>query len=239
MYLKEPLMRIKRYTYRRFSFLLLCAALWSGMDTMTSAASDEFWLSPGFVYDVNGPWMFQFKETYYYFLNDSASNHPKSDISLLHEGQGDIYDIGAGFIYVDDSEKTKRERRPYLFATFRGKLAGNEFADTFRIEYRDISQSRDYWRFRNRLTWNSVFEPLDARGIRLLNTRKYKPYIADEIFISSNCRGFNQNRVYAGLHFKILKDIAANAYYLLQSLEDTDRRWRNKNIIGAELMIRF
>jgi hypothetical protein len=236
--MKTP-MRIKHLKHRGFWLFLLCVALWNAMDTMTAAASTEFWPSAGFVYDVNGPWMFQFKETYYYFLEDSASNHPKSDISLLYEGKNDVYDIVAGFIYVDAGEETKRERRPYLFATFRGKLAGNEFADRLRIEYRDISQSSDYWRFRNKLTWNSVFEPLDARGIRLLNTKKYRPYIADEIFLSSNGRGFNQNRVYAGLHFKIVNDIGANVYYLLQSLENTERRWCNNNIIGAELTLRF
>jgi len=232
-------MRIKYLKHRGFWLFLLSTALWNAMDTVTAAGSVEFWPSAGFVHDINGPWMLQFKETYYYFFEDSGSDHPKSDISILYKGQDDVYDIGAGFIYVDRSQSIKQESRPYLYMILRGKLVGCELANRAMIEHRDISGGGSYWRFRDKITYNSLFETLDTRGIRLLNSDRLRPYIADEVFLNSNGQGFNQNRVYTGLHVKIVNDIGADVYYLLQTLENNEDRWRNNNIIGAELTLHF
>ncbi len=225
--------------HSKFVFLVLCAFAWVVFDESRVYGSNEFWPAAGIVLDVNGPWMIQFKETYYYFFEESSSDHPKSDISFFYEGKNSIYDIGAGFIYVDGSQNTKQERRPYLYTTFRGKLLELDFANRLMAEYRNISESSDYWRFRYKLTYNNLFEGLDARGISLLNRDKFRPYLADEVFFNSNGQGYNENRVYVGSNVKIAKDTGVNVYYLLQTKKNSDREWKNNNIIGIEFIVKF
>jgi len=201
--------------------------------------STQYWPSAGIVWDVNGPWMLQFKESYYYFHEDSQSDHSKSDISAIYKGKDNIYDVGIGFAYVDGSEKTKQEQRPYLSTTLRGKIFDRDVSNRFMVEYRDLSESSDYWRFRDKVTFNIAFDSLDTRGIRLLNSERFRPYVADEVFFNSNGQGFSQNRVYVGLRFKIIENIGVDTYYLLQTIENSSDKWQNNNIIGVDLILRF
>ena len=232
-------MGIRPSRHSKFVFLVLCAFAWAVVNESKVFGSNQFWPAAGIVWDVNGPWMLQFKETYYHFFEDSSSDHPKSDISFFYEGKNNIYDIGAGFKYIDGSQNTKQERRPYLYTIFRSKLLERDFANRFMLEYRDISESSDYWRFRYKITYNSLFESLDARGIRLLNKDKFRPYLANEVFLNSNGYGYSENRVYVGSNIKIAKDTGVNAYYLFQTKKNSDSQWQNNNIIGIEFIVKF
>jgi len=204
-----------------------------------ASGATQFWPSAGIVWDVNGPWMFQFKETYYHFKDDSDSDHAKSDVTVVYKGYKDIFDLGLGFAYVDGSEETNQERRPYLSSTLRGKLFDRDVSNRFMIEYRDLSATSDYWRFRDKVTLNSMFESGDTRGIRFLNRERFRPYIADEVFFNSNGQGFSQNRVYFGVKFKLVENIGADMYYLYQTVENSSNRWQDNNIIGFDITFSF
>lgn len=209
------------------------------MVSSKALGSTQYWPSAGIVWDVNGPWALAFKETYYDFVEDSGSDHLESDVIAIYKGENDIYDVGVGFVYVDGSEETKQEERPYLSTTLRGKIFDRDLSNRFMVEYRDISDASDYWRFRDKITLNSPFESLDTRSVKLLNRDRFKPYIADEIFFNSNGQGFSQNRVYLGMQAKIVENVGANLYYLFQSVQDSSDQWQNNNIIGLDLTVKF
>ena len=193
------------------------------------------------MWDVNGPWMLKFKETYYMNTGSSNANSSASDISGVYKGYNDTVDFGLGYQRIvghTNNDDSTNENRPYVNATVRGKLFDIDSSDRFMIEYRDFADKSDYWRFRNKITLNSPFEDLDTRDIRLLNRERFKPYIADEVFFSSNGQGFSQNRVYLGIQLKIMKNIGANLYYMLQTLKKDDQ-WQNNNIIGFDLTFSF
>jgi hypothetical protein len=221
----------------KYVCLLLLAVVRFG--DSEALGSTQYWPSAGVAWDVNGPWMLQFKETYYYYHEDSDSDHSKSDVSAVYKGEDSIYDIGLGFAYVDGSEKAKQERRPYVFTILRGKILDRDVSNRFMVEYRDLSDSGDYWRFRNKITVNSYYESLDTRGIRLLNRERTRPYVADEVFFNSNGQGFSQNRAYLGMQIKIVENVGADVYYLYQSVQNSDSRWQNNNVIGTDLTITF
>jgi hypothetical protein len=183
--------------------------------------------------------MLKFKETYYTHVDDSGSDPSKSDMSLIYKGPESVYDVAFGFAYVDSSSQTKQEERPYLSATLRSKLLDRDVANRFMVEYRDISGDDDYWRFRNKVTFNSAFDGFDTRGIRLLNRERFRPYIADEVFFSSNGQGLSQNRVYLGVKIKIVKNVGLDTYYLYQSVENSRSRWQDNHIIGMEITFGF
>jgi hypothetical protein len=222
---------------RFVSLILLSAVVCVGGSE--ALGSPQFWPSAGMVWDVNGPWALAFKETYYDFVEDSRSDHLESDVSAVYKGKNDICDFGLGFTYVDGSEKTKQEERPYISATLRGKILDRDLSNRFMVEYRDISGDSDYWRFRDKITLNSPFESLDTRSVRLLNRERFRPYVADEVFFSSNAQGFSQNRVYFGVQLKIVENLGANVYYLFQSEQDSSNQWHNNDIMGLDLTLKF
>jgi hypothetical protein len=238
IYERNRLIGVRYFTYYRLICLICC---WAVICTAGSEAlgSTQYWPAAGVVWDINGPWMLQFKETYYYFHEDSGSDTSKSDVSAVYKLRNNIYDIGFGFAYRDGSEELKQERRPYVSGTLRGKLFDRDFSNRFMVEYRDLSGTSDYWRFRDKLTYNSLFDTLDTRGINVLNRDRFRPYFADEVFFNSNGQSFSQNRFYLGLQIKLIRNMGANVYYLLQTVQDSDSQWHNSNIIGTEFVISF
>jgi hypothetical protein len=217
----------------------VCVAGWCGTGGSDVFGSTQFRPAAGTVWDINGPWMLQFKEKYYFYVEDSGSDHPESDISAVYKGTDNVYDVDFGFVYVDGSSQTKQEERPYLSTTLRSRIFDRDVSNRFRVEYRDLWGDSDYWRFRDKVTFNSAFDSLDARGIRLLNRERFKPYIADEIFFSSNGQGFSQNEAYLGVKIKIVKNVDADLYYLYQSTENSSGRWQDNNIIGMDIVFSF
>ena len=215
---------------------------WCGSGDSEALGSSQFWPSVGAVWDVNGPWMLKFKETYYMNTGSSNANSSASDISGVYKGYNDTVDFGLGYQRIvghTNNDDSTNENRPYINATVRGKLFDIDSSDRFMVEYRDFADKSDYWRFRNKITLNSPFEDLDTRDIRLLNRERFKPYIADEVFFSSNGQGFSQNRAYLGMKIKIMQNVGADVYYMLQTVENSSNQWRNNNIIGVDLTFSF
>ena len=229
-----------------WKYCLIISILFSVVAQCASGDSEalgdkQVWPSVGIAWDVNGPWMLQFRETYYMNAGGSSANSSDFDIGGVYKGYKDKWDLGFGYhrlVGRNQNDGSINENRPYIHATVRGKLFDISASNRFMLEYRDFANKSDCFRFRNKITLNSPFENLDTRGIRLLNRERVKPYIADEVFFNSNGQGFSQNRVYLGIQIKIMKNIGANLYYMLQTLKKDDQ-WQNNNIIGFDLTFSF
>lgn len=212
-----------------------------GTGDSETLGSRQAWPSLGIVWDVNGPWMLQFRETYYMNAGSSSVNSSEADIGGVYKGYKDKWDFGFGYRCIvghNQNDDSTNEHRPYASTTVRGKLFDIDTSNRFMLEYRDFADKIDYFRFRNNITLNSPFESFDTRSIRLLNRERVKPYIADEVFFNSNGQGFSQNRVYLGIQLKITKTISANPYYMFQTVKKDDR-WQNNNIVGFDLTFSF
>jgi hypothetical protein len=126
--------------------------------------------------------------------------------------------FGGGYrqIYEFSKGKFKPEYAPYVTATL-------------FLEFRNFDHKADFWRYRNKATikmpWK--FTKLEIR-----------PYISDEIFIvfGGVPGDLNQNRFSAGLEIKLVKNIKADIYYMLQSSKGSVT-WTNANVLGTKLKL--
>lgn len=153
------------------------------------------------------------------------------------------YDLGYGYnlkkylnlsggyrhIFEKKKGKFKVENEPYVTATLLGELFGFKFDDRSRLEYRHFDYQTDLWRYRNKFT---VKFPWKFAKLEI------QPYLADEIFLSSQGKTFNQNRFSSGLLFNLTKNLKAEIYYLLQSSKSS-RKWSDANVLGTKLKAVF
>jgi hypothetical protein len=145
-----------------------------------------------------------------------------------------VYKSILGFNYrqafqKDSNNKWRRENRPHLNITLKGKLSNLDVSSRSRFEYRNRENNKDLWRYRNKVT---VKLPLELTSLKL------QPYLADEIFINFDEEDFNKNRLYSGLSFKLSESIKGEVYYLWQSSE-SDGDWKDLNVLGAQLKFYF
>jgi len=54
----------------------------------------------GIAWDVNGPWMLQFKETYYMNTGSSSANSSDTDVGFVYKGYKDKLDLGFGYHFI-------------------------------------------------------------------------------------------------------------------------------------------
>lgn len=141
------------------------------------------------------------------------------------------FDLGLNFREIREEKKGgwKNEARPHLNGTFKWSLAAWQFSDRNRLEYRNIEDSVDRWRYRNQL---SLMPPVKLWDSRL------QPYVADEVFIDLHGDDFNENRAYAGFTVRPAKYLAADLCYFWQTREKTDG-WVDANIIRSVLTVTF
>jgi len=68
---------------------------------------------------------------------------------------------------------------------------------------------------------------------------KIAPYTSDEIFVSSNGRGFNQNRFQSGLEIELTKYVKFDVSYMLQSVRGKGDKWYDANVLWLKNKIAF
>ncbi|OHB52896.1 MAG: hypothetical protein A2Y07_10280 [Planctomycetes bacterium GWF2_50_10] len=179
----------------------------------------------------------EFSETYYYHVSNSAADFTKSDFAASYTGLSENYDLGLGFAYLSPSNTEDEENRPYVLATIKGKLLNVEASNRSIIEYRMQAGLHDSWRFRDKI---QITDPLEAFNSRHKNRKEKRivPFIFDEMFVSSNGEGFDQNRASAGVQIKLTKNAVTGVYYMLLTEKDAGR-WSNSNVIGIDLIYEF
>ena len=142
--------------------------------------------------------------------------------------------LDLGFFYRQVFERYRKKWRaedmPNVNATIKLDLWLFKFEDRNRIEYRHFRYRDDMIRYRNKF---ALKLPLDFAKI------KVAPYVSDEIFISSNGTGFNENRFCAGAEFGLTKYAKADFYYMLKENRITGSKWSWANTLGTKVKIAF
>lgn len=167
-------------------------------------------------------------------LGDDGGNlyHEYSDLAFTYSGLAEWLDVGAGFrlIYEKDSKDVwKRENRPRLDVTLKGKLFDCSVSSRSRFEFRDLTDKDDVWWYRNKFALKLPFE---------LTELKLKPYIADEIFITLTDDEIDRNRAYLGVIWPLCKGLDADIYYMWQASKSIEE-WKDIYVIGTGLKFRF
>lgn len=194
----------------------------------------QYWSGANASVGIYKNWKAVFEEEFR--LGDNAERlfYHHSDIGFVYSGFADWLDLGFNYrqVYEKDSGgfgKWRQENRPHFNLTVKGKLFGLDVSDRSRIEYRHRENSDDFWRYRNKAT---VKFPLK------LTSLKMQPYIADEVFFSSNGQGFDRNRFYAGFTIPLLKCLSGDVYYMIQTSK-SDSEWTDTNVFGTALKFSF
>jgi hypothetical protein len=119
---------------------------------------------------------------------------------------------------------------PYTILTWRQDIWKFRFDDRNRIEYRHFRFAPDQARYRNKFT---LKYPIDFKGIKI------SPYTSNEIFVSSNGTGFNQNRFQSGIEIELNKYVKLDVSYMLQSIRGKGDKWSEANVLWLKNKISF
>ena len=138
--------------------------------------------------------------------------------------------LGYRLVLEKYNHKWLETDEPYTILTWRQDIWKFKFDDRNRIEYRHFRFAPDQARYRNRFT---LKYPFDFRSIRIA------PYISDEIFVSSNGTGFNQNRFQSGIELELTKYVKFDISYMLQSLRSKGDKWYEANALWLKNKIAF
>ena len=160
-----------------------------------------------------------------------------SDFYYHHYDAGYLYSIhknvDAGIavrkIFEEKRREFKEETRPALHLILKVSAAGWKFEDRNRIEHRFVESSKDYGRYRNKIT---IRPPVQWSRFKL------QPFAADEIFIDLDKANLSRNRLSSGITATIAKNVKAEAYYLLQSTKSSGV-WSDLNVLGLKLKVNF
>lgn len=142
------------------------------------------------------------------------------------------FELGLGYRLIFERYKRKWREEDDIYTNLIWKHALWKFKleDRNRIEYRHFRFAPDHIRYRNRFIIRYPFEFKDMRVI---------PYAADEIFVSSNGRGFHQNRLQSGIEVEFNKYFKLDISYMLQSIRGTGDKWFTANVLWLKNKIAF
>lgn len=216
--------------------VLIIAGLTAQMCSAVSFRDGDFqyWSINGGSVDIDENWTITAHEELRFGDNASEFYYQHTDVGVVYKNVVENVDLGFNFrkaFTKISRDNWNSENRLHLNLTIKGELFDMPVSNRSRIEYRDIDESENLFRYRNKFTINF---PLEFTELKL------KPYLADEVFINCNEDGFNTNRVYAGLKLKLADNIDGSLFYLWQTRKPSGSGWgQDINAIGTALKIRF
>ena len=215
-----------------FTSTVVFGTLLNGTCFGSTNGNGEYWQTVGFDYNMNKDWKLTVRQELRFGKSGGDPYLHNIDVGLVYKSFGDWIDVGLNFkkeFEKDSSGKYRGENRPNLNIMVKGKLFDLDVEDRLRLEYRDLETKEDVWRFRNKTVINLPFK---------LTKFNLQPYIADEIFINLGESRINQNRSYAGLSFKLSRNIKTSVYYMFKSSKQSSG-WLNTNVIATQIIFLF
>lgn len=216
----------------RKSLLLLTIGIIACVQVARAGDDDLFYeVESGISHQIDDLWKMSVSEKLYYNDTGSLFVH-ETDVGIAYSGLADWLTLSWNFRYAEGNptgDNWIREFRPHFNVTVKDKIAGLPWSNRTRIEYRDFDEKKDHWRLRNKLLIDMPFT------IPVLHAT---PYVGDEVLFNLSENGFNQNRLYAGLKFKVADNLKANLYYYFLKAQKSNG-WDEASVIGAKLFWLF
>ncbi len=192
----------------------------------------QYWSTLDFKLNLNKDWETTYQEEFRFGDDVGEMVYHHSDLGFVYKSLADWIDIGINYREIqirNSAGKWKRESRPHVNLTFKGKLFDLDVSDRSRLEFRDREEKTNLWRYRNKFTVKLPWE---------LTELKLKPYIANEVFISLTDENFDQNRVSGGFSLNFSENVKGGIYYLLKS-DRSGNDWTHINVLGTQLKFYF
>ena len=218
---------------KRFALAVQCVCVFALCQSATLAADDEdwqFWTTESVDGRLPGGWRGKLEGEFYFQddLGDLIYRHADAGVSRK---LADWFTLGLNYRYAEEEKNGawRHENRPHVNGTFSQTFAGLRLADRNRLEYRGRENADDVWRYRNR-AWVGI--PMTLLGM------KCEPYVNDEVFIDSDAKELNQNRVAVGITAAPTASLKLELYYLRMSVEKDDD-WTDTNVFGTSVALTF
>lgn len=138
--------------------------------------------------------------------------------------------LGYRLIYELYKHKFREEDDPYTNLTWKQNIGNFKLEDRNRIEYRHWRFKEDQVRYRNKLV---LKYPVEFKGFKIT------PHTSNEIFVSSNGTGYNQNRFQSGVEVELNRYFKIDVSYMLQSTKTLDDKWYTTNVLWLKDKISF
>ncbi|MHC4204526.1 MAG: DUF2490 domain-containing protein [Planctomycetota bacterium] len=214
-------------------FVVLAFVAYNSRSCFASIDGDfQFWSTAGVSFDINKDWKVAVEEKLKFVHDAGHLRYHHTDLGFTYKGLADWIDLGFNFkqVFVElPDDDWSRENRPHLNITFKGRWAGLDFSDKSKFAFRDIEYGDDYWRYSNKLKVNLPYE---------LTRFKFRPYVADQVYINMDRSNFEKNRLYAGVSFELSKNIESELYYVYQWGKFLDY-WFELSALGLQLKLSF
>lgn len=192
----------------------------------------QFWSTTGVSCNVNKDWKVAVEEKLKFVHDAGHLRYHHTDLGFTYKGLAEWIDLGFNFkqVFVElPDDDWSRENRPHFNITFKSRWGTLDISDRSRFEYRDIEYGNDRWRYSNKLEVNLPYE---------LTRFKFRPYIADQVYINMDGSGFEKNRIYSGVSFELSEGIESELYYVYQWSKFFDQ-WLELSALGLQLKFRF
>jgi len=144
-----------------------------------------------------------------------------------------MLELALGYRLVYDKPKAKwmEEDHYYTNITPKFDIFGFRIENRNRIVYRQFrSPTPNQLRYRNRIL---VKYPIEFKKIVIA------PYVSNEIFVSSNGTGYNQNRLESGIEFGLTKYVKMDFSYMQQQVRGLNDKWFKANVLWMRSKIAF
>ncbi|MFH1414361.1 MAG: DUF2490 domain-containing protein [Candidatus Omnitrophota bacterium] len=191
----------------------------------------QYWNTENVSWKVSDDWKGSFEVEFRYGDNASNFYYQHSDLGFTYSGFGEWLDLGFNYrqIFEEKSSVWRDGCVPHFNATVKGKLFDMPVSNRSRFEYNEIEEADDYWRYRNKA---SVKFPIKLTKLEI------QPYLSDEIFYDFDAGSLNKNRFYSGFTLKLLNNLKADIFYLLQRNKNNGK-WTDVNALGTKLILSF
>ncbi|UCC97097.1 MAG: DUF2490 domain-containing protein [Phycisphaerales bacterium] len=227
----RPIRTLRRTTIYLFG-MWVCVACHNEICFAFGDGDFQFWSTAGVSFRLNKDWTGTVEERLK-FGNDAGHLYlHQTDLGFVYGSLADWIDIGFNFkqsFREDRDGHWSRENRPHLNVTFKGRLGTLDVSDRSRLEYRDKEHQEDLWRYVNKF---EIKLPCELTAFR------FRPYVADLVYINLQGHAFEQNRIYCGVTFDLSKNVESGLYYAWQ-LGKYDGHWIDRNAIGLQIKIPF
>jgi len=191
----------------------------------------QIWSSASGAFKINKDWKVKVQEEIKLGNDGGNLYYHHTDIGFIYSGFADWLDLGVNYRHIhekDSNDRWREERRPHFNIKFKTKFMGLDLSDNSIFEYRSRKHKEDVWRYRNEF----MIKFPEFKDLPL------QPYVADEVFVDLNRGDFLKNRIYAGVYYKLAKNIKAEVYYMRQETRSSSG-WKSLGVLGTTLNISF
>jgi len=212
--------------------MIACATLIGGKCLAGDGGGFEFWSTTGASFDLDKDWKLCVDELLKVGNDPRQLRYQHTDLGFVYGGLADWLDLGLNFRQAQKKDSDGHwygENRPHANVTVKSRLCDIDLSDRSRLEYRDRENDRDIWRYNNKLT---------IRLPQEFTAWKFRPYLADQVYINLTDSAFDGNKMYSGFSFKPSARISGALYYVWDSDKDEDG-WTSTNILWLQLKLYF